>query len=140
LATPATVSVAACAGLEGDLASFGQNLLRELSMILNKEKTSARLNINSDLTAYELDALLRKLALLRDELDVNDMEVLIEDKPGLVIAARKEGGFRLWLRHRGYGWLAYQIDNLSATGLHNYLGTRIRPEVNLVSEHIGNTH
>ena len=122
-----------------------------MKMTLNTDKTRVNLEMNADMTATDMDALIRKLALLRadmtpavpatrDELEQVNMEVLIEDKPGLVIAARQDGGFRLWLRHRGYGWLAYQIDNLSATGMHSYLGTRIRPEVNLVQDGNSNTH
>ena len=47
----------------------------------------------------------------------DDGAVLIEDKPALHIGLRRQGGFRLWLRHSGYGWLAYQLDERSAAGM-----------------------
>ena len=120
-------------------------------MNLNQEKTLASVKIDAAISATELDALLRKLALLRSEMSppipatreeiIDAGTVLIEDKPGLVIAARQEGGFRLWLRHRGYGWLAYQIDEPSATGLADFVRSRAkRPRVNLVEHEEPNRH
>lgn len=114
-------------------------------MKLSADFTSAELDIHETLDATQLDALLRQLALLRaqmtpsvpatrEELEESNTNVLMEDKPALNIAARQDGGFRLWMRHRGYGWLAYQIDNLTAVGINNYLTTRVRPEINLVSD------
>ena len=115
------------------------------------QSDTVKVTIDADMTATELDALLRKLALLRsgmvaqvahtlDEIEAADASVLIEDKPGLVIATRKDGGFRLWLRHQGFGWIGYQLDNLTAIGLHGYLGTNIRPGVDLIKAGVSNAH
>lgn len=114
-------------------------------MKLNADKTLANLDIKGEMDAAGLDSLLRKLSLLRADMtpevpgsrgDLNDEAgVLIEDKPALVIAARRDGGFRLWLRHRGFGWLAYQIDNRNAVSMANYINSRGAPEaVNLIQD------
>lgn len=120
-------------------------------MKLNAEKTSVNLQINADLTTADLDALLRKLALLRAEMNppvpesleslLETGSALVEDKPGLVIAQRQGGGFRLWLRHRGYGWLAYQMDNTSAATMASYIKERADNEgANLVEHKFANKH
>jgi len=120
-------------------------------MKLSADASSVHLDIHEDLDATQLDALLRKLALMRadmtpsvplsrEELAETNGDVLIEDKPGLNIAARQDGGFRIWMRHRGYGWLAYQIDNLTAVGINSYLTTRVRPEINLVRDNDSSRH
>lgn len=119
-------------------------------MKISQDGTSTRLDINEEFTAEQLDTLLRKLALTRaamtpavpasrEELDT-EQNVLVEDKPALSISALQDGGFRLWMRHRGFGWLAYQIDNLTAAGISSYLSTRVRPAVNLVSSEHTQTH
>lgn len=120
-------------------------------MKLNPEKTAVSLQINAELTADGLDALLRKLALMRAEMRpavpenrkevIETGSVLIEDKPGLVIAQRQGGGFRLWLRHRGYGWLAYQIDNSTAATMASFIADRVSNEAtNLIEHNFTNKH
>ena len=100
-------------------------------MKLNSSKTALQIAINGTYSAQEVDGLLRQLALLRadmapevpmtqKELD-ETAHVLMEDKPGLRIAELRQGGFRLWLRHRGYGWLAYQIDARTAAGAAKFI-------------------
>lgn len=119
-------------------------------MKISHNGASARLDINEELTTEQLDALLRKLALtraamtpavpaIREELDI-EQNVLVEDKPALSISALQNGGFRLWMRHRGFNWLAYQIDNLTAAAINDYLSTRVRPAVNLVSNEHTHKH
>ena len=94
------------------------------------------LQISGELTAAETDALLRKIALARacmtpevahttEALDSSGAPVLVEDMPALSIRARSGGGFRLWLRHRGFNWLAYQIDDRAAAGLSNFIRKHI---------------
>lgn len=123
-------------------------------MELNGDKTSVHLQLEGTFTAQELDSLLRKLALLRaemtpevvatrDDLEISGTEVLIEDKPALVIRARRGGGFRMWLRHRGFGWCGYQIDDLNANTLADYIvNFRVDGEArpNLVTHGFTNSH
>lgn len=76
-----------------------------------------------------------------EHLERSDASVLVEDMPGLVIAARQAGGFRLWIRHRGFGWLAYQIDNRTAVGMADYIGQRAAGEsVNLIQHEDSKRH
>ncbi len=100
-------------------------------MKLDNSKTALQISINGTYSAHEVERLLRQLALLRadmapevpmtqKELD-ETAHVLMEDKPGLRIAELRQGGFRLWLRHRGYGWLAYQIDARTAAGAAKFI-------------------
>jgi hypothetical protein len=130
---------------------FLNNQRKAPAMKLSEDCASVQLDINGKFSAAQLDTLLRKLALLRAEmtpavpmnraeLEETNSNVLVEDMPGLSIAARQSGGFRLWMRHRGYGWLAYQIDDRSAAGISSYLSTRIRPEVNLINNEGGISH
>jgi hypothetical protein len=121
-------------------------------MILNTEKTVASVQVNADMTTVELDALLRKLALLRadmtppvpmdrDEQFASQGALLEEDQPELFIASRRSGGFRLWARHRGYGWLGYQITDTTAATVANYITSKVAPTgVNLVSDDLGKAH
>lgn len=123
-------------------------------MELNGDKTEVHLAITGSLTAPELDALLRQLALVRadmapavvatrDDLEAAGTQVLIEDKPALVIRARRGGGFRMWLRHRGFGWCGYQIDDLTANTLADYIASfRVVGEdrPNLVAHSVTNRH
>jgi hypothetical protein len=47
--------------------------------------------------------------------------VLVETDPALFIARRASGGFRLWLRHRGLSWLAYEIGDADARAAAKYI-------------------
>lgn len=120
-------------------------------MKLNDEKSRIALAIDREMDASELDELLRQLAEMRAEMrpaiaqtraELDGTEVLVEDKPGLVIAALTGGGFRLWLRHRGFGWLAYQIDNRAAIGMRDYISARAAgvPDTDLFSDQGSNLH
>lgn len=104
------------------------------------------LKIDAELTAADTDALLRKIALARARmtpavphstgpLESSGAPVLVEDLPALSIRARSGGGFRLWLRHRGFNWLAYQIDDRVAAGLSNFIRKHIGdgPDVDLIN-------
>jgi hypothetical protein len=112
-----------------------------------------RMQIDQELTATETDTLLRQIALARagmkpevphstGHLAHSETQVLVEDMPALSIAARAGGGFRLWLRHRGFNWLGYQIDNRTAAGLSSFIRKHIGegPGIQLVNEEPPNRH
>lgn len=109
--------------------------------------------IDQELTAAETDALLRKIALARAGMkpevphttnpkEDTESQVLVEDMPALSIAARSGGGFRLWLRHRGFNWLAYQIDDRTASGISSFIQKHIGegPSINLVDQEVAHRH
>lgn len=121
-------------------------------MQLTDDKTVASLEITGTFDAVQLEALMRQLALLRAQMEPavpgkraelgDDGAVLVEDKPTLHIGLRRQGGFRLWLRHRGYGWLAYQLDERSATGMAAFVLERSGASevVDFIAGNDGNRH
>lgn len=121
-------------------------------MKISDDSKTICLDIHASLDANQLDALLQELAMLRAEMtpavprskqaaDQNGSPVSVENGQGAVIARRRDGGFRLWLRHRGFGWLAWEIDDRFARGLANYIvANTVEDEaVNLFSDQAGNT-
>ena len=111
------------------------------------------IRIDKQLTAADTDSLLRQIALARsalkpkvpsttDPLEDAGAQVLVEDMPALSIRARAGGGFRLWLRHSGFNWIAYQIDDQTAAGLSNFIRKHIGdgPGVNLVGHEATKRH
>ena len=85
-------------------------------MNISNDKTRLSINLTGTHTALQIEELMRTLAEARAAMtpavaatraDLADTaELLIEDNAALTIALRTNGGFRLWLRNRGYGWLA----------------------------------
>jgi hypothetical protein len=85
------------------------------------------------LKAEEIEDLIRTLALKRATmkpevpnspdwlLQEGDKHVLIEDSPALSIRARAHGGYRIWIRNRGIGWLAFEIDDQTGATLRDFL-------------------
>ncbi len=103
-------------------------------MNLSADRTLLQLQIDSSLDAHAVDALIRDLALARAEMIpsiptrrdemLQTGSVLIENGQGINIAQRRDGGFRLWLRHRGLGWLGWEIDDRFARGIADFISHR----------------
>jgi hypothetical protein len=117
------------------------------------DNKTVRLDINADMDASALDALLHKLALdranmtpaipnSRDAAIKDGSLATIEDGQSGVIARRRDGGFRLWLRHSGFGWLAWEIDDRFASGIANYIAVNTveAEKINLITQHSGQRH
>ena len=90
-----------------------------------------RVRIDETLDAAGVEQLMRRLALLRADMQPPvptardpDASTIAEENPALLIATLRNGGVRLWLRHRGYGWLAWQLDDRSAIGIARYIASR----------------
>jgi len=105
--------------------------MNNLKTRLSADARTASINLDATLDAPGVEALMRKLALLRARMrpDVPHMHgqdtVLIpEENPALTTAALRDGGVRLWLRHRGYGWLAWKLDESRAVGMARYIASR----------------
>lgn len=103
------------------------------------------------LPAPELDAFIRALALLRAEKHpavgrspasaMDEAAILVEDKPALLIGVPAFGGFRLRIRHSGFGWLAFQIDDTVAADLAGFIHRTLEKDRNdLIREKIGRPH
>lgn len=103
-------------------------------MKLNDDKNTASVQIDAQLDAKELDALIRKLALLRAAMtpsvsshrstEVLEAGTLVEEAQNSTISLRREGGFRLWLRHRGLGWLGWNMDERTARSMADFITAR----------------
>ena len=115
--------------------------------------STIRLDINADYDTVALDELIHQLAmarasmtpaipLSRDSAIEDGSLATIEDGGSAVIARRQSGGFRLWLRHSGLGWMAWEIDNRFARGMADYIVTNTTPieGANLVSDKDTNWH
>ena len=124
-------------------------------MKLSTDLRTLELSINGRYTATELDVLLRALAELRATMlpgvpqsradllqDGSAGSVLIEKEPSITIAARRNGGFRMWVRNQGFGWLAYEIDNRAAIGVRDMIAKHTGgvEDVNLFGKGDGHTH
>lgn len=123
-------------------------------MKLSSDLKSVELTVSGRYTAAELDQLMRTLAEMRATmlpsvpptrdrlLQESGGSVLIEKDPSLAIAARRGGGFRLWVRNQGFGWLAYEIDNKTAIGMRDMVNkhTHGLEGVHLFSDSDGKKH
>lgn len=112
-----------------------------------------RLDINTTMNTAQLDSLIHELALARSKMTpavptnrdaaIKDGSLAtIEDGQSAVIARRRDGGFRLWLRHRGFGWLAWEVDDRFARGVADYItaNTVATEDINLVQNDITQRH
>lgn len=121
-------------------------------MKLNEAKTLASLQINADMDAAELDALLRKLALMRAAMTPTvplqletpqelEHPMLQEVDPALVMVPLRDGCCRLVFRHQGFGWLAYQINRHTVAGLAASLNNITNGDgINPFEQHVTHRH
>jgi hypothetical protein len=122
-------------------------------MKLDPSKTQATVDIRGNFTASELESLISRLAVLRSDMSPPvpehrmdamrdpDKPILMEHESAMTAALRTDGSFRLWLRNRGLGWLAYEVDVQRARALANYILARSEPEgVNLFGKGGGTSH
>ncbi len=120
-------------------------------MRLSADNRLAQVELAAELDSAGVESLIRELAELRAQMlppvaahrrDLDaEHAVLIESEPGLFIAARASGGFRLWVRNRGFGWVAYEIGSGEAVGLARYILSRTGGEgVDLIGHDEPNRH
>lgn len=112
----------------------------------------ADIKIAATMTADHLDRLIIELAAARATMQpeiprqfqelktaaTEATQALTECDPEIRIAARSNGGFRLWLRHRGLGWLASEISHDRAIGIRNFLNAKLPDPggTNLISQQL----
>jgi hypothetical protein len=104
-------------------------------MVLNNQKTIASVQINAELTASDLDALISELAEVRAQMDPSvaksrpdpqdpltmDTPVTMEDSPAMMAIRLKDGRIRFWARSAGFGWLAFNLSEQEAMLIRDYL-------------------
>ena len=121
-------------------------------MKLNTDKTVLDLSISGPHDAQALDALLYQLAKLRAQMapavpknrkDLDETTLsLMEIHPELHISHLESGEIRLRLRHRGFGWQAYQLTAHSAAGAARFIASKTGDveTVDFIGQKHGNGH
>lgn len=116
-------------------------------MNLSDDNRLARIAINRDLTAVELEALIVRLMTLRSKM-LPEVPAAPPD-PEAILSCQEDGGFglrtlkdgrtHLLLRHAGAGWLAFTLGIEHAGILRDYLvaNTSDDQPVRLISEDVG---
>lgn len=99
------------------------------------EATDSRCTIKIDaaLDARELDKLITQLAEARAQMEPavsktrpepkdldTDTPVTLEEEPAIRAVRLRDGRCRLWLRHSGYGWMAFNIPMTDAHALRDW--------------------
>jgi hypothetical protein len=122
-------------------------------MQLNSDGTRATIDLRGELTASELEDAITRLAVLRSNMTPPvtekspnpftdpDKPILMESDCALTAALRRNGGIRLWLRNRGFGWVGYEVEPGRARAIANYILSRTPNEgINLFGEGDGTRH
>ncbi|MDM0003908.1 hypothetical protein QTI51_04005 [Variovorax sp. J22G73] len=122
-------------------------------MKLSADKKKLQLQIEGEFDAAGVEQLIRDLAELRRDMQPGvpatweaafqaDCGVEQEDKPGVSVGQRLDGTFRLAMRHRGLGWLSFQLDQRTASALAEFIAQRsARTEAgNLAADEGGRAH
>lgn len=121
---------------------------------ISTDRTRVTIRLDATLSAQELQDVIAGLGEVRANMAppvaTNPIQAaergdnaIVQADPHFVIALRAEGGFRLWLRNAGLGWIALEIPEAKARALADYIVGRSRPSRNLSSEEIpdpGNPH
>ena len=129
------------------------NLSQGHTLELSADRNTVQLQIHGTHNAALLESLVRTLAPLRaetlpgvpadrDHQIKGGANTIMEKQPALSMAVLRGGGFRLWVRNCGLGWLAYEIDNRCAASVSKliikHIGTRETPDfANTVSPETG---
>jgi len=98
----------------------------------------AKIQLNGEFSATELEAVIRTLAEARAGLDppVPDLpptelstdEILVQSEAKFRIRKIASGGLRIWLRNEGIGWLAFTMSTTDKLGLLEFLSKDIGHE------------
>lgn len=95
----------------------------------------ARISLNGEFSALEIEEIIRDLAAARASLQPpvpttapsleSDATVLSQEDALFAIRTLAGGGLRFWLRNEGIGWLALTINATAAEGLRQFLSNKI---------------
>lgn len=110
---------------------------------------TVRIQIDKTLTAQELELLIHELAEQRsvmkppvaltraEAFETPNAVALLEDEPSCVAARLKDGRIRLWMRNRGIGWQAFNMDTRNAAALRDWLIANVDTPADLFIDEIG---
>lgn len=96
------------------------------------EQSKARIVLDKECDAGELEELIRNLALARaamspavpDEPPI-DGDALVEENALFRIRTLANGGLRVYLRSEGIGWIAFSVDAEARERLADFLGKKV---------------
>ena len=98
------------------------------------DASKAKINLNGEFSASELEEIIRSLAEVRASLlpavprdpptaDSED-EVLVQDDAVFRVRTIARGGLRIWLRNEGFGWVAFTLSKADKDGLAVFLSKK----------------
>jgi len=101
-------------------------------MNLSDDKRTARISIDADLKAADLEALLVKLATLRSQMlpavpsaPRLDATFSSQEDGGMAVQPLPEDRVQLLLQHAGFGWLSFILHVNQASVLRDFLVANI---------------
>lgn len=98
---------------------------------------TVHIQIDKTLTAQELELLIHELAKKRstmapavpntkeEAIATPGTPALFEDKPSCIAVRLKNGCIRLWMRNRGIGWQAFNMELQNAAALRDWLNINV---------------
>jgi hypothetical protein len=119
-------------------------------------QTQAEININGTYTAEQIETLIVKLGTLREQMtpavtpllpDFNNAadttSISVQNDFTYVCRELKNGDIRLWLRHTGFGWFAFNLLRIKAIALRDHLAVTTNNDagtVNLITQDLTSRH
>jgi len=96
------------------------------------DRTKARIALNGEFSAQELEDVLRELASVRAGLHdavpstpPTEAGVLEQPNPLHIFRTLANGGVRIWLRHEGFGWIAFTLSAQERAGISEFLAKEL---------------
>lgn len=96
----------------------------------------ARIHLNGDFTALEIEKILADLAEVRASLEPHvplqppslqtDVILQVQENALFKVRRRIGGGLRIWLRNEGFGWMAFELTEPATAELKNFLASELR--------------
>lgn len=111
-------------------------------------KETVQIQINATLNAHELEKLIHELAEKRSLMEPSvprtreeafqapETVALLEDEPSAIAVRLKDGRVRLWMRNRGIGWQAFNLDIRNARTIRDWLIANVGGDSDLLSKQI----
>lgn len=93
-----------------------------------EQDSKLRIDLNAELDADGVDALIRELAEARSQMLPRVPTKLLDDGPAMEqgeplfsIRTLVDGGLRIWLRSEGMGWLAFRMSAAQREAFREFL-------------------
>lgn len=104
------------------------------------DRATARIELNGDFTAEQLEEIIRDFAEVRASLrpsvpmqppsEMSGANVLLQDETQFAFRRLVTGGLRIWLRNEGIGWVAFSLSATDVLGIREFLGQEVAGPAN----------